>query len=167
MTAEKCLGDWTNFVTTLARELSAKGIDIKPYEIDHLCYRVANLDRYETKKTELAQLGYLLSEAQVNGRPIATYKLKKPLKWSHGKYISLVELPAPKPGKNYSEGLEHFEVEVAQPLKSFMALHHTIVFETHNIDNPINPDISLQLASGTVKFHPESLEEVIRKESLL
>ena len=88
----------------------------KPYEIDHLCYRVANLDRYETKKTELAQLGYLLSEAQVNGRPIATYKLKKPLEWSHGKYISLVELPAPKPGKNYSEGLEHFDGLLIQKL---------------------------------------------------
>lgn len=50
---------------------------------------------YKAKKQELAAFfGHLLGETQVNGRPIATFRLHEPVRYQQWR-IDALELPAP------------------------------------------------------------------------
>src|SRR5688572_24624553 len=97
------------FLKELFARLESTGLDLRFWSIDHLCYRTASLERYEVLKRELLPVAEQLAEAEVNGRPIAVFKLKTPLRWERF-LIDLIELPAPKPGKPKAEGFEHAEV---------------------------------------------------------
>ncbi|RYZ67052.1 MAG: hypothetical protein EOP09_11685, partial [Proteobacteria bacterium] len=64
------------FLEGLFQDLEKAGVLLPSHwRIDHLCYRVDSLARYEIVKTEFVKFGRLLTESPVNGRPIATYKL--------------------------------------------------------------------------------------------
>jgi predicted metalloenzyme YecM/ferredoxin len=140
------------FAAPIIRELEAHHLREEIREIDHACYRVETLETYEIYKKAFAGFATLLTEAAVNGRPIATYKLAEPVRLTDDIAIPLIELPAPKPGKAYAEGFEHLEAVTAKPLKVFLQT---------------NPGISAehQFPSGLVKFHEQSLEDIIRQET--
>lgn len=152
------------FVEPLLGELSARGLLGATSSIDHVCYRVADLARYEQLKTEIALVADLLSEAFVNGRPIASYRLRTPVVLSSGRSLDVLELPAPKPGASYAEGFEHIEVVTRAPLEEFISGFPALPFETRNLSAPVNRDISLKLPSGLVKFHEQTLAAVILAE---
>lgn len=132
--------------------------------IDHACYRVASVEAYQIIKGNLEQHATLLSEALINGRPIATYKLAQPLAIAPGYVLDVIEIPAPKAGRNYQEGFEHLEAVTKIPLKQFMVLYPNIQFDCSNLTALVNRDVSCILKSGHIKFHERSLEEIIRDE---
>lgn len=160
--------------------MAAAGILIEHRVIDHVCYRVATQEEYVAGKERFLQVGVLLHEAVINGRPIATYKLHIPI--VHGSHtcvivesvdrilrcscrIWCVELPSPKPGTPYATGLEHFEVVVDTPFDVLMAQYPHLTWDTAALSKEINPDVRLPLPSGNcVKFHHDTLENVIRME---
>jgi len=133
-------------------------------EVDHICYRVASLDRYQELKEELGSLGRLLSEATVNGRPIASFKLYKPFKLNSGFAIGVFELPSPKSTVDYPEGYEHIEVVTRLSLQDVLKEFPGLDFDTRHIHHPTNADITRRFSVGLVKFHERSLEEVIAEE---
>lgn len=108
------------FAGALVRDLEAAGLGATYSEVDHICYRVADLDAYEAYKRALTSMGSLLSEAFINGRPIASYKLARAIDLGDGRAVSVIELPAPKPGTTYAEGFEHIEVVTRQSLTEFV-----------------------------------------------
>jgi len=155
------------FVAETVKEVFELGMELGPFEIDHICFRVETLAQYENYKKEFAQVGALLSEALINGRPIATYKLHRPIELGP-KRIPCVEIPAPKEGSPYSLGFEHIECVVPEALTRFIQKYPQLKFDARAIKNPINPEISLKVPSGkTVKFHNQSLEAVIAIEKKL
>jgi predicted metalloenzyme YecM len=156
------IGNSTEFLTKIFSELKEHGVSTD-WEIDHLCYRVSSLDRYEVKKAELQTVGTLLTEAKVSGRLIATFKLHVPIHFQN-KRIPLVELPAPKAGRQDIEGLQHFEFVIPDDLLKFAGRYPHLEFDIRGASKKINPDIALDLPSGEVKFHNESLEVVIERE---
>jgi len=82
-----------------------------------------------------------------------------------GGTIPALELPAPKAGSDYAEGWEHAEFATGEPLADFMARHPQVAFDTRAMGKVHNPEISLKIGGGyAIKFHPEPLLEVIRKE---
>ncbi len=152
------LGDWRGFLSRLFALLAEARVDVAPYELDHVCYRADTLDTYAAKKRELETLGRLLTEADVNGRPIATYYLREPLRYEN-REIRLVELPAPKPSKPTAAGLEHAEFAVGtENMAKFMA------FDTTGMAKAANPEIELSFGPIAAKFHPTSLLDVIQTE---
>lgn len=152
------------FTTKLLQELDAAGLGDIFTQVDHACYRVSSLSGYEELKRELKSHTKLLSEAYINGRPIASYKLNHPIKVS-GKYlVDVLELPAPKPNASYEDGFEHIEVVTKTRLEDLITTYPQFTFNTHNLGAEINRDISLRLPSGLVKFHESSLEAVIAEE---
>lgn len=156
--AAAVLGDWRAFLSRLFALLAAAKVDVAPYELDHVCYRADTLATYAAKKRELEALGRLLTEADVNGRPIATYFLREPLRYE-GREIRLVELPAPKPSKPSAAGLEHAEFAVgAENMAKFLA------FDTTGLAKAANPEIELSFGPIAAKFHPTSLLDVIQTE---
>jgi len=157
------LGDIPAFLDRLFAELDRYDLDVDSLELDHLCYRVNSIEHYEQKKSELTRHARLLTEALINNRPIASFELFEPITYKQRK-ISVIELPAPKHGTTFYEGLEHVEFVITEPFDQFMARYPSLSFETSGMEKRYNPEIQLQFGDIAVKFHHCSLRDVIRAE---
>ena len=152
------------FLSDLFDKLDDIGLDVEPFFLDHICYRVASLAEYETKKEQLKEHGKILIESMVNGRMIATFKLHTPILFRNRK-IDVLELPAPKPNHAYASGLEHVEFVTKKPLQSVVERYPQYAFEVFGIHKKINADITLKLGEYCIRFHNQTLEEVIALEN--
>jgi hypothetical protein len=154
------------YLENLFLKISAMNINVESFEIDHICYRVSSNTEYEIKKLELLQFGELLIESMVNGRMISTFKLFNPIHFKDIK-IPLIELPAPKTGASIASGLEHIEFVVPFDLKNLLVLYPHVPFDLKGIDKKINADITLKFSGECIRFHNQSLEEIIELEKKL
>ena len=84
-----------------------------------------------------------------------------------GRKIDVLELPAPKPGHSYASGLEHVEFVAKESLQSIVDAYPSCSFETQGINKEINADITLRLGEYCIRFHNQTLEDVIAQEKLL
>lgn len=151
------------FFQQLKLELTSKGIAIDALFCDHLCFRVGTMAEYDVYKAALTDHGTLLTEAQVNGRAISTFRLDLPFQ-SGTHTIPVVELPAPKPGTNYATGFEHAEFVIEECFATLMARFPELSFVQAG-NKTLNPELCLKLDSGKqVKFHHQSLGRVIELE---
>lgn len=157
------IGDPIDFLDKLFGKLDEIEMNTTPYFLDHICYRVGSREEYEIKKTELALLGKLLIESMVNGRLIATYKLFHPI-LHRERSIDVIELPSPKPGHAYKSGLEHAEFVTTLPLQKIIDKYPQYSFEVFGIHKRINADITLKLGEFCIRFHNQTLEDVIKQE---
>ncbi len=155
-----------NFGMCMLSNLKSADLLTFATEIDHACFRVSDLGDYETLKVQLENDAILLSEAFINGRPIASFKLRVPISIGDNFSISVLELPAPKPGKTYHDGFEHIEVVVSDDLENFMKHYPNLKFDKNNLHATTNRDVSLKFDNGLVKFHESSLELVIAREQV-
>lgn len=138
-------------------------LNVDKYVLDHLCYRTSSQEEYKTKKEELLSHGDLLIESIVNGRMIATFKLHQPIQYKNRK-IDVLEVPAPKEGSSYKSGLEHVEFVTKEPLQKIVDRYPQYAFEVFGIHKKINADITLKLGDYCIRFHNQTLEDVIREE---
>jgi predicted metalloenzyme YecM len=161
------IGDYQSFLRQIVEEIAEEGFDLSDFvQMDHMCYRVDSIDAYKTKKQELAQLGRLLGETQVNGRLISTFRLHEPVRYRQWR-IDAVELPAPKDGVVTKEGLEHVELVLFDDKETFLKKYAHKQFELQAADRGINPEIGFKLPSYTVKFHLLNLPTVVYLEKKL
>jgi predicted metalloenzyme YecM len=157
------IGDPIVFLDELFGMLEDIELDVEKYEMDHICYRVTSMEEYKKKKAALLPLGELLVESMVNGRLISTFKLHEPIVYKNRK-VYLVELPAPKSSHSYKAGLEHVEYVCKEPLQKIIEKYPQYSFEAFGIHKKINADITLKLGEYCIRFHQQSLEDVIKLE---
>ena len=155
--------DPSSFLRKLFAALLNSGIDATELELDHLCYRVESMDRYEALRRELNTKSTLLGESIIGGRPIATYRLRDPFLFDDRR-IDVVELPAPKPGSPYPEGFEHAEFVVVEDLLAFTEKHPDLPWDLSGSAKPRNAEVRLHFDDLSVKFHRQPLAEVIEQE---
>ncbi|MEM9259075.1 MAG: VOC family protein [Bacteroidota bacterium] len=161
----------TNFLRQLFRDLEPTSGAFDHLFLDHLCYRVESVSRYENLRDELLKDGNeLLVESPINGRRISTFRLRAPFQFGE-RSIDLLELPEPKVGSPYSEGYEHVEFVTDRSLDAFATwLLKEIGVPTEQLDlsginKEHNPDLRLRFTSGSsVKFHEQALDQVIAEE---
>lgn len=154
------LGSPNPFLDQLFQKIQETGIDVTQLYLDHICYRVATMKRYETLKMALSSRAKLLTESIINGRPIASYLLDEPFQYKD-RCINCLELPAPKAGKPYEEGFEHVEFVIREPFSDFMEKYPKVKFKTKGMNKEVNPKISLKFEAISVKFHHHPLPYVI------
>lgn len=161
------IGDYPRFLSTVLAQIIDEGFDLDDFvQIDHMCYRTTSDKNYEQKKAELTAVASLLKETLVNGRPISTFRLNTPV--IHGSWrIDAIELPAPKPGSEYQEGLEHIEFVLYDDFARFLNKYEGKPFEMRAADRGINPEIGLKLKEYSVKFHLLNLPTVVYLEKKL
>ena len=157
------IGDPQVFLEDLFSKISDIELKVENYELDHICYRVESNSEYKSKKEELLEFGELLIESMVNGRLISTFKLFDPIIFQNRK-IYLLELPSPKSSHSYPRGLEHVEFVTKDPLQKIIDRYPQYSFEAFGIHKKINADITLKLGNYCIRFHNQSLEEVIKIE---
>ena len=105
---EEKLGPISPFLQRIFTNLEKDHLDVSNFELDHICYRVETLPIYLSLKKMLSQQGPILSEEEVGGRLISTFKLNKPIIYQR-RQINCIELPSPKQGSFYEQGYEHVE----------------------------------------------------------
>jgi uncharacterized protein len=154
------------FLDKIFNHLSENEVELNDWLIDHLCYRTSSIENYKQMKEKLKVYGDCLIESEVQGRPIATYKLFKPINYK-GYIIELIEIPAPKAGKNTKEGFEHIEVVVDVSFEELIKKYDHLSLEKKGLAKKINPDLEIEFDSCAIKFHHQSLEDVIAFEQNL
>ena len=155
------LNDPKNFLDKIFTALNQKKICVQNYPLDHICYRTGSMVQYADLKNKINQIGELLTESNINGRPIATYKLFEPIIFKERK-IYLVELPSPKPASFYPMGYEHVEFVIDETLENFISRYPAINFDKKGMSKKINPDVRIKFDGFSVKFHLYDLEYVIK-----
>ena len=160
-TITRLLGDPVPFLDHIFQYLQAQKVEVTHYELDHICYRVETVERYQILKEALTNLGTLLAESQIGGRAIASIRLDAPIVYKN-RTITVIELPSPKKGSFYKEGFEHVEFVITLPFAEFMASHAHLNFATKDLKKSVNQGVTLKEADFSVKFHHHSLEYVIR-----
>lgn len=164
---QSIIGNYSHFLDDVLARTEAEGFDLTDFvQIDHMCYRTVSLDNYFEKKEELTVAANLLGEAMINDRPITNFRLKEPIRHA-GWRIDAIELPAPKPGSVYREGLEHIEFVLYDDFPTFLRKYEGKPFKLDAVDRGINPEIVLQLDDLAVKFHLLSLTTVVYIEHKL
>jgi phosphoglycolate phosphatase-like HAD superfamily hydrolase/predicted metalloenzyme YecM len=150
------------FLRKLYVELELAGINTSELCVDHLCYRVATQAEYLALRDALNAHAQLLTEAQVNGRAIATYRLSEPFRALNGD-IHLLELPSPKAGSPYPTGFEHAESVTSKSFFWWRQAHPTLHFSEGG-NAVINPELALKTPAGSLKLHYAPLDRVIEVE---
>lgn len=149
-------------VEALLRDHSILPIDL--IQCDTICYRVETNERYEEVKQQLGEKALLLNEVEINGRLIASFALEEPLEAGTQHSISYIELPQPKPGSEYSEGIDHVQFVTRLPLSQFHIKYQNLPFETKGLANELNPLLKLEGNEISVKFHDKHMGAVIELE---
>ncbi len=151
----------SSFLQNVRLDLQAANLNLdRHWNADHICYRVATFDEYERCKIQFLAFSNLLLESPVGGRPISTFKLFKPLQFSHWQ-IDVIELPAPKTGKNFSTGFEHIEMVIDIPFSDLKKRYGDITFVDAVLEKTFNQELKIKLPNCSLKFHHLSLESVI------
>lgn len=164
---KELIGDYEPFVENIGQGLKQVGIDRDELSMmDHICYRVETNGRYYEMLSELAKRAILLGENEISGRMIATFEFHDYLEVD-GWRIPYLELPQPKEGSPYPEGLEHAELVVVGSLEAFRARHDELDFDDKGMSKAINPELGLKTAGMSVKFHEQQLGAVVRIEERL
>lgn len=164
---QKIIGDYEEFLKSTLLKIAGEGFDFADFvQLDVICYRTATQAGYEQKKDELENVGTLLSEVIVSGRPIATYRLNEPIYFQDWR-IDTIEIPAPKAGSGKPEGLEHIQFVIYDDLQTFMQKYSDKTFDTRAIERGVNPMIAYKFSGGVVKFHRVNLATAIYLEERL
>ena len=177
-------------VPTFLDQVETKLPFVKDMCADHVCYRIETQESYDELVKSLradTKSWKLLIESMVGGRPIATFELSTPIRGGHGRKISVIEIPSPKAGSPYNEGLEHVEFVLTKAsgepyarspandnlhqsaFENFMTSHDNLNWSSKAKSKDINPDISVKVELESfglcsVKFHLMPLAEVIEYE---
>ena len=101
------IGDYKAFAVQQRERLLTRGIDIGPYALSHLAFRVPEWDQYVHVRTLLERHAVANRENVWNGRPISLIVPADPLEVLDGKTVPLIELIPPVHQRVYKMGLEH------------------------------------------------------------
>jgi predicted metalloenzyme YecM len=153
------IGDYPAFAAQQRDRLLARGIDIAPYGLSHLAYRVPEWDQYVHVRTLLERHAIANRENVWNGRPISLIVPAQPLEVLDGKVVPLIELIPPVHQRVYKMGLEHLGVVVGDTFDAFVQTHKPVLTGQQFQGPTSTPDpVYILMEDFThVKFYRRSL----------
>jgi len=155
------IGDYQAFAAQQRDRLLARGIDIAPYTLSHLCYRVPEWDQYVRVRTQLERHAKANRENFWNGRPMSLILPAEPLEVLDGKAVPMIELIPPVHQRVYKMGLEHLGVVVgADTFDAFVETHKPVLTgqQFQGPDSTPDPVYILMEDFTHVKFYRLSLQ---------
>ena len=157
------LGDYPAFALKQRERLLARGIDIAPYALSHLAYRVPEWDQYVQVRTQLERHAVANRENVWNGRPISLIVPARPLEVLDGKVVPLIELIPPVHQRVYKMGLEHLGVVVGDEFDAFVETYKPVLTgQQFQGPNSIPDPVYILFEDFThVKFYRRSLRDSV------
>lgn len=163
---QEIIGDYELFIEKADTLVAEQGIDADELvQCDTICYRVETNERYDEIKHQLAAVALMIDETEVNGRLITVFAAHSPLRAGKWQSISYIEIPQPKPGSYYPEGIDHVQMVTRRSLSDFQKAHGDITFEIKGLANTLNPLLKLENEEVAVKFHDKHMGSVIELEN--
>ena len=123
---EDIVGDYGAFAAQQRDRLLTRGIDITPYTLSHVAYRVPEWDQYVRVRTQLERHAVANRENVWNGRPISLLMFDR-LEVLDGKALPMIELIPPVHQRVYKMGLEHLGVVVGETFDAFVETHKPVL----------------------------------------
>jgi len=178
---------WTNFSDSINDFISELGLTQLKLACDHVALRVNDTESAERLSRDFEQLGSVISNNIINGRPILIFELNTPLVLGDMS-IDCVELPYPGDKTYPVEGWEHIELVLPCPAKSCDELRDELLtiapqlgsvlkMETEikvKMSSPqgeherlANPTIAFKKNNICIKVHPHGIKAVIASEQAL
>jgi len=155
------IGDYRAFAAQQHERLLARGIDIRPYTLSHLCFRVPEWDQYVHVRTQLERHASASTEKVWNGRPISLIRLATPLEVVDGQLVPDIELIPPVHQRVYKMGLEHLGVVIGDEVDAF-SREHRAVLTGQQFQSAYNEPYYVLFEDFThVKFYRRSLYDGI------
>ena len=124
---EDIIGDYRGFAAQQRDRLATLGIDIAPYGLSHLAYRVHEWDEYVRVRGLIERHAVANQENVWNGRPISLIIPTESLEVLDGKVVPLIELIPPVHQRVYKMGLEHLGVVVGESFDAFVETHKPVL----------------------------------------
>jgi len=153
------IGDYRAFAAQQRDRLLARGIDISPYTLSHLAFRVPEWDQYVHVRTLLERHAKASHENVWNGRPISLILLATPLEVLDGVSVPLIELIPPVHQRVYKMGLEHLGVVVGDEVDAFSRQHRAALTGQQFQSADVEPYYVLFEDFTHVKFYRISLHD--------
>jgi predicted metalloenzyme YecM len=153
------LGDYRAFAAQQEARLLTRGIDIRPYGLGHLAFRVPEWGQYVHVRTLLERHASEHAEKVWNGRPISLIRLATPLEVLDGKQVADIELIPPVHQRVYKMGLEHLGVVVGDDVDAFSRRHREALTGQQFQSADVEPYYILFEDFTHVKFYRQSLHE--------
>ena len=157
------IGDYQAFAAQQRDRLLTRGIDIAPYTLSHIAFRVPEWDQYVHVRTMLERHARSNRENVWNGRPISLIRPARPLEVLDGKVIPMIELIPPVHQRVYKMGMEHLGVVVGDTFDTFVQAHKPVLTGQQFQGPNSTPDpVYILFEDFThVKFYRLSLQESI------
>jgi predicted metalloenzyme YecM len=157
------IGDYRAFAAQQRDRLLTRGIDISPYSLSHVAFRVAEWDQYVHTRSLLERHAIANRENVWNGRPISLIVPAEPLDVLDGKPVPLIELIPPVHQRVYKMGLEHLGVVVGDGFDEFVEEHKPVLTGQQFQGPNSTPDpVYILFEDFThVKFYRLSLKESV------
>ncbi|HDY7908157.1 TPA: VOC family protein [Vibrio vulnificus] len=187
LTTQQMLEDLPGFMQKIESLADLLQLDLSFAQADHIALRVNENQTAQLSQQMWSEQGKVISQANINGRPIIVIEFDAPLT-SRGWKIECLELPYPAEGKAYpQEGWEHVEFVVpshAQTAEDYLAdLKHTYpAFGAQfskleelgvkvKLSSPKgegerlnNPTVAFKYQGICIKLHPHSLKRIVESE---
>ncbi|EPT8340531.1 VOC family protein [Vibrio vulnificus] len=187
LTPQQMLEDLPGFMQKIESLADLLQLDLSFAQADHIALRVNENQTAQLSQQMWSEQGKVISQANINGRPIIVIEFDAPLV-SRGWKIECLELPYPAEGKAYpQEGWEHVEFVVpshAQTAEDYLAdLKHTYpAFGSQfskleelgvkvKLSSPKgegerlnNPTVAFKYQGICIKLHPHSLKRIVESE---
>jgi predicted metalloenzyme YecM len=158
------IGDYRRFAAQQRDRLLARGIDLAPYPLSHLAFRVPEWDQYVHVRTLLERHASANAENVWNGRPISFLALMEPLEVFDGKVVRDIELIPPVHQRVYKMGLEHLGVVVGDRFDAFSREHRSALTGQQFQSETVDPVYVLFEDFTHVKFYRYSLRAGIEHQ---
>ena len=184
---ELMLHDLDGFMSKVDALAQMIGIKVHSMQADHIALRINDFETTKAAHGAWKPYGKIISQAQINGRPIVVLHFAQPVQ-SHGWEIECLELPYPAEGKIYTtEGWEHAEfvvnslAQTADELLTELKDSFTEFAERFEqldsmgvkvkLSSPKgegerlnNPTVAFKYQGVCIKFHPHSLKAIVESE---
>ena len=155
------IGDYETFVAQQCDRLVKRGIDVTPYPLSHLAFRVPEWDQYVHIRTRLERHAEASVENVWNGRPICMIVPAEPMPVLGDKAVPLIELIPPVHQRVYKMGMEHVGFVVGDDAGDFSRTHREVL-TGQQFQSVTNEPYYILFEDFThVKFHQHSLREVV------
>jgi predicted metalloenzyme YecM len=158
------IGDYPAFVAQQRDRLKARGIDVTPYPVSHVAFRVPEWDQYVHVRTRLERHAVASNENVWNGRPISLIVPEEPMRVLDDKVVPVIELIAPVHQRVYKMGMEHVGFVVGKDADEFARMHREVL-TGQQFQSATNEPYYILFEDFThAKFHQRGLREVVELE---
>ncbi|CAH0540782.1 VOC family protein [Vibrio marisflavi] len=186
---EQLKSNFVEFMEKIVQLADLLKIDLQQLQADHIAFRVNDEKLAQLARDEWLKETTLLSQAQINGRPIYVLEFDTPLSYENWS-IDCLELPFPAINKKHPvEGWEHVEFVVPSRANSAedylldlmsqfpMFASHFTELEQLGVKTKLsspkgegerlnNPTVAFKWDNICIKLHPHPLKKIIESESL-